>query len=68
MCKRGRQEVLRKPVAVWNHLDVDFAAEAAEGGSGEELGADVLLPIRPPGRRRVRSRFYLIDPHSYAGH
>ena len=68
MCKRGRQEVLRKPVAVWNHLDVDFAAEAAEGGSGEELGADVLLPTRPPGRRRVRSRFCLTDPHSCAGH
>ena len=51
----GRLEVLRKPVAVWSHLDVDFAAEVAEAAAiGEELGAGALVPIRPRGTRRVR--------------
>ena len=52
---RGRLEVLRKPVAVWSHLDVDFAAEVAEAAAiGEELGAGALVPTRPRGTRRVR--------------
>ena len=46
--------MLRKPVAVWSHLDIDFAAEVAEGVSGLELGAGALLPALPSGRRRVR--------------
>jgi len=49
-----RQEVLRKPVAVWSHLDIDFAAEVAEGAPGLELSAGALLPALPSGRRRVR--------------
>ena len=50
--------MLRKPVAVWSHLDVDFAAEVAEAApTGEELGGGALVPTRPPGRRRVRTPF-----------
>ena len=59
----GRLEVLRKPVAVWSHLDVDFAAEVAEAAAiGEELGAGALVPTRPRGMRRVRMHTLLFAP------